>query len=785
MRIFQKKLFRDLKVLKVQIFSLATLVICAVSIIVSSWSAYRALEKAKDNYYGKYNFSDIFVEFEKASADLMNRVNQINGVEHAEGRIVEDALVEVLNQPEPAIGRFISWNENSLINQIYLKQGLFPEVNSLQDVVVHESFAVAHKLRVGDKFGVLFKGLKQQLTVCGIGISPEYVFALSPVSFFPDNKHFGIFWMDKNALEKLAQMQGAINSIVLKISKTAVVGDIKARLDILVNPYGSLGSYDRTKQLSHIFLQDEIQQQRSSATVIPFIFVMVGAFILNIVMNRLVSLHRGQISILKALGYSSKDLTLYYWKLATVVLTVGVIPSFIIAHWIGRWYASQYEQFFRFPQIDFALTTDSLILGLAAGFIPGWLATLKSLVSVFKLSPAEGMRPPLPPAFHKTALVSWSGLKSRNIMARMVFRDLLLHPLRTLSAVIGIAAAVAVLVNGSFWIDIVNFMLKRQFQEMNREDVEVHFYNPRKMDVINEVAKIPGIIYIEAARVVPVRMSYKNYSKDTALVAFEKQIEMRQVLNREGQVLQIPEQGVIMSEYFRKKYALKAGTPLSFQLIRKPTVAIEAPLLGFIDDLLGANVYINFKTLHSILGEEPSVDSLFLKIDPKIKEQIYVKLKQSPIVASVTVKSLMIKSFRDTTMKMIMVFTSILILFAVAISGAVLFNISRIILAEKSWELASLRILGFNIFEVFNLIYVQLGIQVLIAAAPGLLLGYALSYISTAIVHSEAFSFPLIIETRTYALAISTIFFTYLIGGRFLFKRIRDLNLTEALKERE
>lgn len=785
MTVFQRKLFRDLRDLKAQVLTLATLVICGVAVMVSSWSAYQSLEVAKGKYYESFNFADVFVDFEKAPSDVIDRFKRIKGMDVVEGRIVEDALMEAPNQAEPAIGRFVSWSPQSLLNKVYLREGRLPELASVPEVMVHESFAKAHHLHVGDHLTVFFRGQKTRVQISGIGISPEYVYALSPIAMLPDDKHFGVFWMAHGVLEQLTQMQGSFNNIVGAISADVQVGTIKLEMDQIIKPYGSLGAYDRSKQISHLFVEDEIRQQKSMATIIPGIFLAVGAFILNVVMNRLISLHRGQISILKALGYSSSELAIYYFKLISVILLLGVLPAFFLAQGIGHWYASLYEQFFRFPEISFSLTRESLVMGLAAGLIPGWLSSIRTLVRVFKLPPSEGMRPPSPPSFHKGILEKMGLLRARGIFTRMIFRDLFFHPLRSLAAIVGIAAATAIMVNGSFWLDIVNFMIKRQFQEMSREDLEIRFIVPRKLDVLNELKRIPGIQFIEGARTVPVRMHLRNISKETALIALSESSSLRRILDKEGRVLSAPEEGVLMSVFFQKRYGLQVGEILRFEVLQGKQPHLSLPIAGFVDDVLGASVYLQSKQLHRLLQEEAVIDAAYLRVDSKLREKVYIKLKESPVVAAINLKDLLIRGFQETLAEMIYIFTLILISFAVAISGAVLFNISRISLSEKSWELASLRILGFDVGVVFNLLFVQLGIQVLAAAFPGLLLGYGISFLSTYWIHSETFIFPLVVEVRTYALAILIIFLTYLLGGRFLYKKVESLSMSEALKARE
>ncbi len=60
------------------------------------------------------------------------------------------------------------------------------------------------------------------------------------------------------------------------------------RLDHLTEPYGGTGAYGRADQLSHRFVSDELIQLRGMAAIVPVIFFVVAAFLLNVVLNRLI-----------------------------------------------------------------------------------------------------------------------------------------------------------------------------------------------------------------------------------------------------------------------------------------------------------------------------------------------------------------------------------------------------------------------------------------------------------------------------------------------------------------
>lgn len=785
MTALSRKLLSDIRTLRMQILTMAVLVTCGVAVLVASWSSYESLQRARDNYYEHYQFADVFAEVTRGPNDLSERIQNLSGVDLAETRLLEAALIDITNQPEPALGQIVSWLPDDLLNKIHLRSGRFPEVGSQIEILVHESFAEAHGLNVGDRLSITIKGQKENVLVSGIALSPEYVNAVSPLSPFPDNKHYGILWMHRKALSRIMNMEGAFNSLVLKLTPRTSERDLLQRLDRILLPYGGLGSYGRDRQVSNMFVEDEISQQKSMASVMPGIFLLVAAFILHTVLSRLIGLQRTQIAALKSLGYDSLTLAVYYWKLVSVILVLGILPGLVLAQFIGQAYAHLYEQYFRFPSIDFNLSANSIYIGIAAGILPGWLASSLSLMAVFSLRPAEAMRPPAPAQFNHSIFERWKILAPRSTQSKMVFRNVVVRPWRSFLSILGLAAATGILINGSFWSDIIDYMIERQFYQISREDLEVHLIDPQGPEVLTEMRRIPGVLMAEGTRKMAVRLRYLNHKEDTVIQSFQNITAIRRILNKAGKPLRVPEGQVLLSKYFQDKLKLKRGDLVQFEIPEKTNPDFQATIFDFVDDVVGASVYANKMDLHRWLKETPNFNTIYLKILPEQAEKIYVLLKQRPEVAAIGVKQLLFESFIKNISSMILTFTAILVAFAVTITGAVLFNMARINLSEKAWELASLKIIGFGEKEVFRVLFLEMGVYVLLALLPGLALGYGLSYLSTQWLHTSTFSYPLVIDIKTYALAVLIMITTYLATGLFLYQKVRGLIMTEALKARE
>ncbi|QDK38597.1 ABC transporter permease [Bdellovibrio sp. NC01] len=785
-----RKLLGDLKTLRGQILMLAILIICGVSVLVSSWSSYQSLQRSKNTYYQQYHFADVFAELIRAPQSVLTNIRRLKGVEQVEARIIKDGLVEVPGQTEPALGRFVSWlGRHQSLNNIYLRQGRMPEASSIMEVIVHESFADAQHLKMGDRLRVLLGGQERTVVICGIGLSPEYVYALSPLAPLPDDKHFGVFWARHQDLESVTGMNGAFNSVQIKVSDadktSATLEEIKRQVDRILESYGNIQSYDRTSQLSNTFVEDEIRQQRVMAILMPSIFMSVAMFILNVIFSRLISLHRGQIATLKSLGYSSWSLTFHYFQLVTFILVMGILPAIVVGAGIGQWYAGLYKEFFRFPTIDFSLSASAIGLAFLAGLIPGWIGAASALSRVFFLLPAESLRPPSPPPFQKGLFEKISGTRSLSVFSKMILRSLLFRPLRLILNVLGVAAALSILINGSFWTDVIDFMIERQFHEMRREDLSVRLLHPKKLGLLSDIKNIPGVIIVEGERNVPVLLRYRNSKKNISILGLDKSLQLTRVMDQRGRVIEPKEGGILLSRYFETQFQIQVGDLVSMKEQEGEQREFQAPVMGFVDDLIGQQAYALKADLHHWLREAPVVDTLLLKVDPSYVDKIYVALKEMPEVAVVSVRKLLLESFTRTVADMIVTFTIILYIFAAAIAGAVIYNSARISFSERAWELASLRILGYGTKNVFDLLFMDIGVQLLLALVPGLMFGYYLSFLSIHFIHNDTFKFPMVVNPVTYGLGVFVLLMIFFTSGIFLYRKIKNLDFAEALKARD
>ncbi|HEX6142319.1 MAG TPA: ABC transporter permease, partial [Geminicoccaceae bacterium] len=403
MRALDRKLLRDLVRLRGQVLAIALVLAAGVATVVLAVGTMRSLDETRRVYYERHRFADVFADVKRAPESLLERIAAIPGVAAVETRISRYVLLDVEGMAEPASAQLLSLPEHgpARLNTLYLRAGRLPDPARPDEVVISEPFAEAHGFRAGDRFGAILDGHRRRLEVVGIALSPEFIYVLAPGNMVPDDRRFGVVWMGHAAAAAAFDLEGAFNAVSLRLLRNADEATVIDRLDRLLERYGSRGAYGRDDQLSHAFLDNELEQLRAMALIIPPIFLVVAGFLLNITLDRLVQTERELIGLLKALGYGGVQIGWHYTKLVLVIAALGMALGFALGTWLGGGLTEMYRDFFRFPYLFFRREPDVFVLAGLVTLGAALLGALRAVGRAVRLPPAVAMAPPTPPRFRR------------------------------------------------------------------------------------------------------------------------------------------------------------------------------------------------------------------------------------------------------------------------------------------------------------------------------------------------------------------------------------------------
>ncbi len=788
MKALDRKLLRDMFRLKGQIASIAAVVACGVASVIAMRSTLDSMLSSRDTYYDRAHFPQVFATLKRAPESFANRIRSLPGVSVVQTRVVGEALLKVPGLAEPATGHILSVPERGqpVLNALHIRQGRYVSAGVDDEVLINEHFAVANNLRVGDSLGAVINGRWRQLHIVGVALSPEFVHdAIPGGGWFSDRKHLGIIWMGRDAIAPLYDMEGAFNDVSVLLAPGGREEEVIAALDASLAPYGGGHAYGRKDQPSNNVVASEIEQLRVFGTAMPIIFLTVAAFLLNIVLSRLIATQREQIAVLKAFGYTNARIATHFLGYALGAVLFGAIGGTALGIWVGGAYTALYAEFFRFPDYGHHTSVALIAVAILVSGSSAVLGALGGVRSAVRLPPAEGMRPASPAVFKPLWIerLGWGELVSPPV--RMILRNLERRPLRTLSSITGVAFAAAILVVGTFAFDSARYMADLQFRAVEREDLTVAFTGPQPARVRHELATTPGISRVELFRSTPVRVRSAHHVRQMAITGLERNAELRRLVDGKGRIYEMPAGGMVLTTALANILQVRAGDTVAIELLELGGATRQVVVSALLDELIGFGGYMEIGALNRLLGEGSTVSGARLSIDANAEQRVVERLGELPGVAGTITRATMLRSFDQQIASSLRLTVSIVVGLACVVALGVIYNGVRISLSERARELASLRVLGFTRREVASLLFGEQGAIDLAGTPLGLLLGLGLAFwIATAFV-SESYRFPVVVSARTYLFSTGVILLAAIAVVLGMRRQVDKLDLVAVLKTGE
>lgn len=784
MRPLTKKLFRDIVRMRWQVITIALVVAAGVANYVSISGTYASLLGARDRYYERERFANVFADCERAPLAVVTELAAIDGVARVYPRLVEHGLMPVEGMPEPAGATLISLPADGVppLVGVVLVSGRMPESTRTDEALLLEGFARNHGLSTGDVVSVIMNGQLREIRVVGLAMSPEYILAGGPGG---GDDRAAVLWMPEAVLAAAFDLEGAFSDVLLSTEPGASELAVLAEVDRVLAPYGGSGALPRRLQMSAYVVDGEISQLAGMATTVPFIFLAVAAFLLHVALSRLVELQRGQIAILRAVGYQAWQVGAHYLAFVSIIGVAGGALGLGLGVWLGHGWTNLYLEFFRFPLESFQLTAPVALTAVAVSVGSALVGALTTVVRVMRLPPAEAMRPASPDVYRASFLSRIGVVRLFESGGRMVLREIERRPGRLLLSSFGIAMSVAILVAGRFNGDAIEFLMHTLFERGMREDMTLVFVRPVPEASLVELAHLPGVHRVEGFRQVTARMRFGHVHRDVVLAGHPPDLTLRRIIDERAELHRPPEDGLLLTTKLAEILGVTTGDELDVEVLAGDRRRGPIRISGLVDEMYGLQGYMTHESLRRFLREEPSIDVALITLDPLMLGEVRRRVARYPGVGAVLRRAAILESFRDQTGRMMGTMTAILTLFAAVIAIGVVYNNARVALSMRQRDLATLRVLGFTRREVGSVLFGEILSQLILGIPFGLLAGYWMAVGIMTTVDPERYRWPVTISAGTYGFAVLVVVLATMATWALFRERLRRLDLIAVLKTRE
>jgi putative ABC transport system permease protein len=787
MSLLDRKLLRDLRALKSQALAVALVMACGLAMMVTTRSLILSLATTRDSYYERNRFAEVFARLKRAPDTVRSELARIPGVAAVQTGIAIQVTLDVPGLAEPAVGLINSLPKRGspVLNIPYLRAGRLPQSQSRTtrgELAVSEAFADAHGLKPGATLSAVLNGKKQAFQISGVVLSPEFVFEAPPGAALPDNKTYGVFWAPYKELATAFQLYGAFNNLALTLAPGASEGEVIAAVDRIIAPYGGRGAYGRQNHPSHRRVDDEIRVLQGLSVAFPVVFLSVAAFMVNSVMSRQIALQREQIAMLKACGFSNRQVGVHYFKFSLAIVVGGVLFGAVGGVFLGGKLVEMYHLFFRFPNLDFMLDTRVFVAATAVSALAAFAGVAGAVRRAVNLPPAEAMRPEAPANFRPALVERMRAARWFGASLRMALRNIQRRPVRSALTCLALALATGILIVPNSFRDGIAYVLDFQWDVVQRQTVTLSLVEPQQARAIADFRHLPGVVLAEPFRFVPVELRAGPIMRRLMLQGLPERGTLSRVIDARPTQLTLPARGIVISAKLADVLRVKPGDEVIARVLEGEVREIAVPIVGLAEDFAGVAAYMQLDALNRLMREGDRITGAHLSVAAGQWDEFLRAVKHTPRAAGCVIKASIREGFRKTTAESIGLLQKMYMMFATIVAFGIIYNSARISLSERARELATLRVLGFTRGEVGAVLVGELVLLTVVALPTGLVLGSGFARGILLAVNTETVRLPLVLTASNYAFAVAVVAVASALSALFAARKLADIDLVSALK---
>jgi putative ABC transport system permease protein len=369
---------------------------------------------------------------------------------------------------------------------------------------------------------------------------------------------------------------------------------------------------------------------------------------------------------------------------------------------------------------------------------------------------------------------------------RIILRNILRSPVRSVLTMAGAAASVGLLVLALQWNDSLNYLGDSYFFNAQHQDATIGLAEPQAETVLRDFEHLPGVLAAEPMRIVGADLSVGPVTHRGSITGLRQGAWLQPIFDdASNRVMPVPADGLVLGTMLADKLGVTEGDRVWLKVLEGRRPEVSMTVSGLVETYIAMPAFMNIDSLNRLLKERPSAEYVNLLIDRREEASFYAKLKELPMVSAVMLRQAAIDSFYGTIVEHIMVFITLFSGLAAALGFGVAYNSARIALSERGRELATLRVLGFTRGEISYILLGELGFLIAAALPFGCLLGIGLTELMTAAFNTELYRVPLVIQPSTYGLAVVVAVVSMVISAAVVRHRLDHLDLIGVLKTRE
>ena len=667
MKYLNLKLRRDIIRHWQQFFSVFLMSLLSVLIFVGLQGAWHGLDKSLASFISASHLPTVWIQADAISKNQIEDIKNISSVDRVDARTKLLTKVDLKSTSE----KYLTLETfNSAAKKVITVDKGAKFDNNSDGIWLDSNFAKKNHFALGDVITLVLANQAIHFKIKGLVESADKIYFTGSIEYLaPNSKNYAYGYVSEKSLAKLTKGPITYNALDIYTKKN----DIRRDVEKILGKH--LQAYDSQKTLTEVSeATGRVGQIRNLSYLFSFIFILLAILAMFTTIRRLIESQIKEIAVIKALGYSNRQITWHYISFGLLVGSAGAFVGAAVSPLMSLFVLETQKGMFTLPHWQIAYSWSSLIVFLLVIFICTLSAYVASIETVNGL-PAVFLRGKTKKVHHvlfEKASFLWNRISGET---KWVIRDAFINKVRILMGIIGVSGSMMLLIAGVGMPVSMNHLVDKAYNN--------DFSYSQRLTVVN---------YHQAAKMYQgqgVQINQAHFSKDDGynrlliIVSEGSLVNARTADNRS-----IEKGGIYVTNRFAKLANIKKGELLKVTPYRDGQSYVFK-VKGIVTSETNQGAYIRAESFEAAGGRFlPQT----LLIDRRLSK---ADIKNDQNILSVINKSDQEKNAYDFVNSLMSVFLMI-IGFALLLVIVVLYNLGSLNFVERMRDYATLQVLGFS-----------------------------------------------------------------------------------------
>ncbi|MFD1851573.1 ABC transporter permease [Oceanobacillus bengalensis] len=774
------KLLRDIKESKGQFLAIVLVIAVGAFFYAGLITISNDLSAYTEEYFEEHNLADSNVHYSEITGNELSSLEEIEGINKIEARYTFDANQTF--EGYKATLKIHTIPQNNEINTIAVTSGSIP--SNKEEILLDARYGEEHQYMVGDHITFHTNDGNFDFVISGFGENVEHAFNIEdPSLVLPDYKTYGVAYIHEDRIEEIAG-DFYYNELLVDAKEGHDISIISETIEDYSNELPYLYQVNKDRSVSYSAINVTINNNRLMSTVSPLILFMVAAVIIFLTMSRVIDSQRNQIGIMKALGVKDSKILLHYMGYPVLVGIIGSVVGWVITTvTLVNLLNSVIEQTYSLPNFNLSISFYTLFPPIIVSIVFGVIACFFSGRSILKERAAQALRPKPPKKMKKTLVERIPGLwKKLTYGNKLILRNIFLNPKRALASSVGVIVCVILLIT-AFGFETSMQTIASQINKVYKYDLKVDY----KGELTGGNIKLPSEVdQYYSQSTIPIEFVDFPDENNASLIVTEKENNLIQFFDEQNNPVTLDDTGVFVPQSYADEYNISAGDTIKIKLIAPEMKgkSIDIKVAEISTQYTNPSFYSTPAYINS-LGVDYKPTSLLVQLNSGAdRNNVQNYFEEDPFVDTISDRGDLNKAVDNMIEQNNPVFIMFIVC-AVILSFGAMFTISSINIYERTRELATLKVLGYQKNKINRIIFVEniiLTTFAIIVALP--ISGYMYRLVVQALSSTNQ-QIPDRLGFVTIGLAIILTFVLTIISNLLLRRKVIKIDMIESLKSVE